>query len=255
MKKKFHIVFVLSVSVFFMFSTVIFAAVSSSLKGSEKNEQSDSLRDYLSDTETLMKNFDYVIGPEDELEVYVWRNLDLSRTIIVRPDGKITLPVIDEIEAAGLTVEELDRFITEKYSKFIKEPQVSIFLKGFRSKRVTILGEVRQPGVYPIVGRLSVLEAISEAKYDKERANLKSVMVIREEKGAPLAKRLNLTMAIKGKQLDQNIILQPGDIVFVPSSFIAEVNTFVDLFFGKTKPAIDFYLGGYKAIYSPTNSQ
>jgi len=216
---------------------------------------SQALESYLSDTKTLLKNFEYIIGPEDELEVFVWRNPDLSKTVTVAPDGSIALPVIDEITASGLTVKELDKAITEKYCKIIKNPQVSVFIRGFRSKRVTVLGEVMHPGVYPITGRLSVLEIISMATYDKNRADLKSVMIVREEGGKPAAKRCNLVKAIRGKELNQNVQLQSGDIIFVPSSFIAEVNVFVDLFFGKTKPVLDFYLAGYKALRSPDSSQ
>jgi polysaccharide export outer membrane protein len=219
------------------------------------NDTAVSAEEKLSNPEVLFKDFDYIIGPEDDLDIFVWRNKDLSKSVTVRPDGLISLPIIDDVRAGGFTTKELDDVITRKYRVLIKDPQVTVAIKNYRSKRVVVVGEVAQPGVYPIPGSLTVLEAITMAKYDKNRATLRSVMVVRQENGKPAAKRLDLIKALRGQDLKDNIQLKSGDVVFVPSSFIAELNIFIDLFFGKTKPVLDFYMAGYKSVKDPLLSQ
>ncbi len=188
--------------------------------------------------------FTYIIGVGDFLEITVWRHTDLNTKAVVRPDGKIAFPLIDEVAACNLTPSGLKDEIAKKLSKTIRDPQVTVNILGFESKKFFVLGEVKNPGVYPLEGRFDVLEGISRAgSYKDDTANLKSVILIRRAYSVkPEAKRLNIYEVIKNADFSQNIPLEAGDIIFVPKTFISEVNKFIDIFLTKTDPAIQYYL-------------
>ncbi len=154
----------------------------------------------------------YVIGPEDVLAVTVWREPDLSRPVIVRPDGKISLPIISELTAAGLTPEQLAGSITQALKKNIRNPEVSVSVQQVNSKRYYIQGEVNKPGPYPLVIPTTVLEGLGNAGGFKDFANEKKIVILRGTERL----KFNYKEVTHGKHMDQNILLQPGDQIIVP---------------------------------------
>lgn len=159
---------------------------------------------------------DYVIGSDDVLEVKFWKDATLSREVIVRPDGKIALELLSELQAAGLTPQELQSAILTEAEKKMVEPNVTVIVKQINSRRVFITGMVEKPGVYPITSTMTVLQLISIAGGLKEFAKKKDIVVMRQDKGAPLAYPFNYDDILKGRRLGQNILLRPGDTVVVP---------------------------------------
>jgi len=159
---------------------------------------------------------DYVIGPDDVLTVFFWREKDLSGDVSVRPDGKISLPLINEVDAAGLTPEQLRVKLTEAASKFVEAPTVTIVVKEINSRRVFITGQVGKPGPYPLAGPMTVLQLISTAGGVLEYADSEDIVVLRTENGKPVSYRVNYKELVRRKNLKQNIQLKPGDTIIVP---------------------------------------
>ncbi len=188
--------------------------------------------------------FNYFFGPGDTLDIKVWRHPDLDMKVIVRPDCGISYPIINEIAVCDLTIEELRNKLALGIGTVIRDPQIAINVDAIESLKVFVLGEVVRPGIYPLGGRMNVLEAISRAGgYDKDSAVLNSIVVIRPSRGQKAqAMRVDLSSVIHQGDMKQNIILRSGDIVFVPKSFIAKLNTFIDQFFTKTDPVLRYYL-------------
>lgn len=173
------------------------------------------------------KALEYTIAEEDILNISVWQEKDLSYEVVVQPDGKISFPFIDEISVIGLTVAELKKEIVSRLKNYLKDPVVFISLKKMGGRRVILLGEVASPGVYPVSGTISVLELAALAGGFTQSSVLSSVILIRGGLKNPRGIRLNLTRAIEKAEHKQNIALMPGDIVYVPKKFIANVNYFV----------------------------
>ena len=160
----------------------------------------------------------YIIGPEDVLEISVWQNADLSRTVNVRPDGKISLPLINDVQAAGLTTDGLKRAIITKLIPFISSPDVAVIVQQINSWRYFIQGEVVNPGVYPLRSRLTISQAIILAGGCTEFARKRKIKVIREI-GNNAGKeniKVNYNKIISGKDVSQDIYLKPGDTIIVP---------------------------------------
>ncbi len=154
----------------------------------------------------------YKIGPEDVLLIRIWREPDLSGPVSVRPDGEITLPLIGELNAGGLTPEELVGVVTKRLSTLINSPQVMVSVQSVRSKKYYMTGEVGRPGSYPLVTPTTILQALSEAGGFREFANTKKIVVIRGDKRL----KFNYKDVIDGKHTEQNILLENGDHVVVP---------------------------------------
>lgn len=159
---------------------------------------------------------EFVIGPEDSLIINVWREAELSNTVVVRPDGKITLPLINEIQASGLTTKQLQELIAEKLKDFVASPVVTVMVKEIKSQSVTIMGEVSRTGVYPFGSPMTVVELIGRAGGFKEYAKKTRITILRQENGQQLRFRFNYKDYIKGKNPDQNLVLKNGDTVIVP---------------------------------------
>jgi polysaccharide export outer membrane protein len=160
---------------------------------------------------------DYVIGSQDVLSVVVWREPDLSvREMGIRPDGRISLPLINEIQAAGLTTRQLREQITERLKDFVAAPTVWVMVLKSLSQKVSIVGEVGKSGSYPLGTRLTVLELLAQAGGITELAKSKDIKVVRNEGGRNVQLPFNYKEAIRGKNLQQNILLKDGDIVLVP---------------------------------------
>ena len=159
---------------------------------------------------------DYVIGPDDVLTIIVWREKDMSGEVAVRPDGKISLPLINDVQAAGLTPEQLRVQLTELVGKVIEEPTVTVVVKDINSRKVFITGQVTKPGPYPLIGPTTVLQLIAVAGGLTEFADTENITVLRNDNGKPLSFRFNYKDVSKRKNLEQNLELRPGDTVVVP---------------------------------------
>jgi polysaccharide export outer membrane protein len=159
---------------------------------------------------------DYVIGPEDVLSIVFWRDQDMTADVVVRPDGKITLPLINDIQAAGLKPEELRVRVTEAASKLVESPNVMVRVREIKSRKVFITGMVNSPAFYPLVGPTTVLQLIATAGGLLEYAKTKDIRIVRTENGRQVAHRFNYNDVRQGKNLNQNIELKPGDTVIVP---------------------------------------
>lgn len=171
----------------------------------------------------------YTIGEGDSLDISVWLHSELDKKVIVRPDGYISFPLVGDIKAKGNTPPQLASNIRENLSRLIRDPQVTVIVAGFGSKNIFVLGEVTKPGSYPYRGGISVLDAVSEAGGWKNSAVLNSVMLVRKAfTEAPEAHRLDVYALIKRGDFSQNLPLEPGDIVYVPKSFIANIGGFIE---------------------------
>jgi polysaccharide export outer membrane protein len=159
----------------------------------------------------------YVIGPDDVLSVLFWRDKDLSSDVVVRPDGKISLPLLNEIQAGGLTPEQLRNAISAEARRFVEDPSVTIVIKQINSRKLFITGQVEKPGAYPLTGSTTVLQLISMAGGLKEFADNKRIMIMRTDAdGRQIGCPFNYREVVSGKKLKQNITLKPGDTVVVP---------------------------------------
>jgi polysaccharide export outer membrane protein len=159
---------------------------------------------------------DYVIGPDDQLSIYFWRDKELSADVVVRPDGKISLPLLNDVQAAGFTPEQLRLHVTEDAKRFIEDPTATVVVRQINSRKVFITGEVEKPGPYPLTAPTTVLQLISMAGGLKEYANGKKIVVMRTENGRQMGYPFNYKDVINRKNMKQNIDLKPGDTILVP---------------------------------------
>lgn len=159
---------------------------------------------------------DYVIGPEDVLGVLFWRDTEMSGDVTVRPDGKVTLPLIGEIVAAGLKPDALREQVHKAADKYLSDPNVTIVVRQINSRKVFITGEVTTPGAYPLVAPRTVMQIIALAGGLTEYADSKAITVMRTQNGAAKSFKFNYKDVSRGKGLEQNILLQPGDTIVVP---------------------------------------
>jgi polysaccharide export outer membrane protein len=159
---------------------------------------------------------DYVIGPEDVLSIVFWRDADMTADVVVRPDGKITLPLVNDIQAAGLTPEALGKRVTEAAGKLIESPTVTVRVREIKSRKVFITGMIASPGSYPLLTQTFAAQLIAMAGGLLEYAKDKEIRIVRTEGGRQVAHRFNYNDFKQGKNLNQNIELRPGDTVIVP---------------------------------------
>ncbi|HXJ11169.1 MAG TPA: polysaccharide biosynthesis/export family protein [Candidatus Limnocylindrales bacterium] len=159
---------------------------------------------------------DYKIGPQDVLTINVWKEPDVSREVPVRPDGKISLPLLNDVEAAGLTPMQLANSLTESLKKFISSPQVTVIVKEINSRRVYVIGEVVRAGTFPLLPKMTVLQIVSSCGGFTQFANPKKIYVLRTKDGKQTKIPFNYREVVSGKNPEQNIELQPGDTIVVP---------------------------------------
>jgi polysaccharide export outer membrane protein len=159
---------------------------------------------------------DYVIGPDDVLVVQFWREKDLSAEVTVRPDGKVSLPLLNDIRAAGLTPEQLRDAVLETARKYVEDPIATVIVKQINSRKVFITGQVEKPGPYPLAGRMTVLQLIATAGGLKDWVDGKNILVMRNEGGLQAMYRFNYQDVVRHRNLRQNIELKSGDTVLVP---------------------------------------
>ena len=158
----------------------------------------------------------YVIGPEDVLTVVFWRDKEMSADVVVRPDGKISLPLVNDVQAAGLTPEQLRQQLDKAASKFVAEPNAAVVVKTINSRKVYITGNVAKPSTYPLADGMTVLQLIAVGGGLLEFADSKNIVVVRKEDGRDVFFKFNYKDVSRQKKLDQNIVLKPGDTVIVP---------------------------------------
>jgi len=159
---------------------------------------------------------DYVIGPDDVLVVNVWKEPEISRTVPVRPDGRITVPLLGDVEATGLTTRQLQTKIKQQLKNYLGNPEVTVIVEEVRSRQVNVVGEVYKPGSYNLTKPTTVLDLIASAGGFREFAKIKKIYVLRIEKGQPRRLKFNYKEVIKGYQLQQNVQLDAGDTIVVP---------------------------------------
>lgn len=158
---------------------------------------------------------DYVIGADDMLNISVWKEPELTESLPVRPDGKISMPLLNDIPAAGLTPLQLRDSITEKLKKYIADPRVTVVVTAMNSRRVFVTGEVLHSGPTTLLPHMTVLQALSAAGFT-QFANLKAIYVLRNQNGRQVKLPFNYKEVVKGNHQEQNIQLQPGDTIVVP---------------------------------------
>lgn len=158
----------------------------------------------------------YKIGAQDVLRIDVWREDQFTRTVPVRPDGKITLPLLNDIQAVGLTPMDLAGIIREELKKYVTNPQVTVSVAEINSKRIYVNGEVNKSGAYQLLPHMTVLQALSGSGGFTAFARIKHIYILRSVDGKPVKIPFDYKAAITGKNLEQNIELQPGDVVVVP---------------------------------------
>src|SRR5271165_3529953 len=157
---------------------------------------------------------EYVIGPEDVLHIAVWKETDLTATLPVRPDGKISLPLLNDVQASGLTPQQLADSLTEKLKKYIADPRVTVVVTSINSKRIYLVGEVTRAGATTMLPNMTVLQALASAGMN-QFAKTKGIYVLRTENGKQQKLPVNYRKLIKG-DVSQNYVLQPGDTIVVP---------------------------------------
>jgi polysaccharide export outer membrane protein len=158
----------------------------------------------------------FIIGPEDVLGIVVWREPDVSGDVTVRPDGVITLPLISDVKAAGLTPQQLADRVQKALREFITDASVTVVVRQMNSRKVFITGEVAKPGAYPLVSTMTVMQLIAIAGGLNEFAEGKSISIMRVEAGKTRTFPFDYKNVANGKKPEQNIVLKPGDTIVVP---------------------------------------
>lgn len=158
----------------------------------------------------------YLIGPDDVLGIVFWELPNHGGDVVVRPDGKVTLPLINDVQAAGLTPDELRGAIATASAKFIRDPDVTVVVKQINSRKVYVTGQVNKPGTYPLTSPTTVLQVIALAGGVNDFAKKDKIVVMRTESGQTRSYKFNYKDVIEGKKLEQNILLKPGDTVVIP---------------------------------------
>jgi polysaccharide export outer membrane protein len=191
----------------------------------------------LVDTPPKQADWQYRIHVGDELDVKFFFNADLNEHVIVRPDGRISLQLVPEIVAAGLTPSELAQRLKDEYSGELSKPELTVIMRSYGAQRVYVGGEVEKPGEMRLTGTLTALQAVAIAAGFKDTARLTEVIVIRRNPDrTPLVIPVNLKRALDGTDVGQDIDLMPYDVLYLPKSTLANVNKFVDQLIRKNIP-------------------
>jgi polysaccharide biosynthesis/export protein len=181
---------------------------------------------------------EYRLQPGDELDIRFYYNPELNSSVLIRPDGRISLPLANEVQAAGLTPQALSQSLRTAYEQELRRPELTVIVRSFNSQRVFVGGEVASPGVIQALGPLSVLQSVTQAGGFKETARLNEVLIIRRDPSIPepIVIPVDMAAVVDGSRTNQDIALMPFDIVYVPKSEIANVNKFVDQYIRQNIP-------------------
>jgi protein involved in polysaccharide export with SLBB domain len=198
---------------------------------------------------------DYILQIGDVIDIKFYYDSNLNETVTVRPDGKISLQLIGELNAADQIPSELNKIIVNKYSKFLKDPEIIVIVKEFGGQKIYVGGEVMQPGVIGFKGKTTVLQAIVNAGGFKETARQKSIVVISRGKGdTSVTRKIDLRDIISGKANGKEVFVKPFDVIFVHKTLIAEVDKFVDQYIKQVIPVnttAGFNYGIFKNMVTP----
>jgi len=220
-----------AVKIIWLIALILMAGCSSSSITGRVGELQD-----LQNSQNSVPAKEYRIQPGDQLDVKLFYNPELNETLIVRPDGRITLQLVNDVVAAGLTPAQLTTVLTKAYSAELRNPKVAVILRTSVADRAYVDGEVNKAGLIPLVGPTTVLQSISQAGGIKETANPEEVILLRKtEDNKVTAYRVKIAETFSG-QGSQEVFLRPNDIVYVPKSTIANVNTWVDMYIRKNIP-------------------
>jgi polysaccharide export outer membrane protein len=189
----------------------------------------------------------------DDFSVHFFYYPNYNVRLVVRPDGMVTIPLVGEVHAEGMTPHELEQVIRERYAEVLAEPEVSVIITEFADQRVFVFGEVKGPGLYDLKGSFTVLDAVVAAGGITDKGRKDSIILIRQQQDGTFAgTRVNLEELLAGRR-DADVYLRPGDVVYVPMTFIAKVNVFVDQFFAGLTPAWLFFIAG-REVLNPEGS-
>ncbi len=192
---------------------------------------------------------EYLLQLGDVIEIKFFYNSELNERVTVRPDGRISLQLIDEVKVAGLTASQLATTLKMKYSRTLRNPELSVIVREFAGLKVYVGGEVNVPGVIPLSGHLTALQAIFHAGGFKNTAELQSIIILRnQEMQKPLFITLNLKEDLADHVQQNDMLLKPYDIVFVPKTTIAKLNQFVDQYIEKLIPISKTF--GFSYVYN-----
>jgi len=184
-------------------------------KDPDKQNDADNSSNVQPSTQTSV-DANYTIGVDDVLDISVWKEPDVSRSVPVRPDGKISLPLINDVQAAGLTPADLATEITDRLKKYLNDPQVTVIVTQINSRRVYVVGGVVRAGAYPLLPGMTVLQAISAAGGFTGFADTKAIRVMRTVDGKQVELPFDYHAVLKGTKSSENILLNPGDTIVVP---------------------------------------
>jgi polysaccharide export outer membrane protein len=166
--------------------------------------------------QTAQADPSYVIGAQDVLNISVWKDPELTQAVPVRPDGKISMPLLNDVQAAGLTPDQLKEQITDGLKKFMTDPIVTVIVSQINSQRVYVTGEVTKAGAYPLLPQMTILQALSSAGGFTQFANTKKIYMFRMVNGKQVNFPFNYKDVIHGKSSNENVVLQAGDTIVVP---------------------------------------
>jgi len=158
---------------------------------------------------------DYVIGVDDLLGIIFWREKEMSAEVLVRPDGKISLPLIGDLPAAGMTPEQLADAVEKAGTKYVKDAGATVMVREIRSRKVYVIGEVTKPGTFSLGSEMRVMQIIAEAGGFLEHSNKGNVVIVRNENGQEHRYKFNYNEVVRGRNVQQNILLLPGDTILV----------------------------------------
>src|SRR5260370_34253103 len=185
-------------------------------KAKKKESKYSKSQERQNPAQTATEDPAYKIGAQDVLKIDVWREDQLTRMVPVRPDGKITLPLLNDIQAVGLTPMELAGAIRDELKKFITNPQVTVSVSEINSRRIYVNGEVNKSGAYQMLPHMTILQALSGSGGFTAFAKIKNIYILRMVNGKPVKIPFNYKEAVTGKHPEQNVELEPGDVIVVP---------------------------------------
>jgi len=206
----------------------------------ERNARQDGLVRAASNSTVASRPTEYLLGFGDVIEVKFFANSEYNEVVAVRPDGKISLQRVGDISGVGMPVSELDKIITKTYSEILVNPDVTVFVREFGGQQVYVMGEVNNPGAYTISKGMSLLRAITTAGGPLNTARLNSVILVRADQNQNIyAERVDLSPSNLKSLLEQDKAIQPYDLIYVPKSFVADLEAFVSQIYKVVMPPLD----------------
>ncbi|MBI1745527.1 MAG: polysaccharide biosynthesis/export family protein [Acidobacteria bacterium] len=192
--------------------------ITSSLCAAQKKDKIADSKDLEKAVESRSRSIvsRYTIQPEDVIQVFVWREVDLTRTVVVRPDGKITLPLVQDIQASGLAPIELKKQIEDRLKEFVDSPNVTVMVESINSYKVYFVGRVSNQGVMTLLQPVTILQGLALAGGLEEFAKHEDIAIVRGSDKETKVLPFNYKDVMKGKNLSQNVVLEPGDVVIIP---------------------------------------